>query len=573
MNKIPFTKSLFNFNLRVLVNGNHESSNNIEELQRQLFFNQIFMSNTDEMFEKYKMDDIVDVYIQALGKVIQNIGGIIYNLMNLTDIGFTREDSFERRFKMNSELKNIFITNHYSSINEVHYHFDSGKIYYISTFANGSISVSTVDQNRAIYNKFLSMNNLYWKTDDCIRDYINDQLDAANTCAVKITTERKNSNMITKVEYNGESRYIQRYVSMFGRNALMIENPFLYTKDIELMIDSFIPKKKESQIVNKLNVQALMKTDKIIEYPTESFISYLEFLKSAVMYKDTSGIYLTLYRIGSNPELFYILKRAIDRGIGVHVNIELCASGEEINKFWMDEMIKIGIDVTTYELGNLKVHSKLTLIKFNNGKYIAQIGTGNYNYSTTSQYTDLSLITTDNNVCENVMNLFDIFRGKGRPVFDSDLLVTQYNARSEICRLIEEEGNKGKDGYICIKCNALSDDEIISYLDEAGKNGCIIILIIRGVCTWVPQYDNVMVKSVIWNKLEHSRVYTFGKTNPSMYIGSLDLVTSKLDKRIETMARVNNVDSIMALCVYLNRYITGNKGSWVMNKNGKYIMH
>lgn len=571
MNKIPFIKSLMSFNLRVLNNGKHTRTNDIEELQRQFFFNKIFMSNTDEMFEKYNMIEIMDVYIQALGRMIQNVGGILSNIKSVEGITFTREDSFERRFSMNANLKDIFITQFYQNINEIHYQFESGRIYYLSSFANGSLSISSVDKNRAVYNSYLSMNNIYWKTDDCIRDYINEKLNAANTCAIKVTTDRKNKNVITKVEYNGDKRYIQRFISAFGKSALMIENPFMYLDDIDHIIESFIPKKKESQLVNKLNIRALMKKDKIIEYPTESFISYLEFLRSAIEYDDTKEIYLTLYRIGSNPELFYILKRAINNKISVHVNIELCASGEEINKFWMNEMIKLGIEVTTYEVGVLKVHSKLTLIKFNNGKSIVQVGTGNYNYSTTSQYTDLSLITSDTNVCDNVKNLFDIFGDKGKPSFDSNLLVTQYNAREELYRLIEEEGNKGKNGYICIKCNALSDDEMIECLDDAASKGCLIILIIRGVCTWVPSYDNVMVKSVIWNKLEHSRVYTFGRENPSMYIGSLDLVTSKLDKRIETMAKVNNIDSMMELCVYLNRYITSSKGEWIMNDKGNYI--
>jgi polyphosphate kinase len=282
---------------------------------------------------------------------------------------------------------------------------------------------------------------------------------------------------------------------------------------------------------------------------------------------------MTLYRIGKDPAIFYILREAVRRGIKVCVNIELHASGESINRMWLEELEEAGIKVTTYASGELKVHCKLTLVKFNNGRSIAQIGTGNYHTKTTVQYTDLSLITGNENICHQVEKVFDLLDDEKDCVFNKNLLVTRYNARQELIKLIDHEADKGNKGYICIKCNALDDGLIKLHLDQAAKCGCNIDLIIRGVCTWIPDQlgDNVNIKSIVWDKLEHSRVYCFGRKNPAIYIGSLDLVTKKIDERIETLVLVTDPEVEMKMAEYLNRYITNTEGSWKLLSNGEYV--
>lgn len=568
-----FETSLMEFNARVLTNG--DSSNFTKDptiLLNRLFFNQIFLSNTDEMFEKYSMVDMVDTYIKNMEVVYRNIGNIIKNLMDITGCVFTREDSFERRYMMNSELDNIYITNYFTDINSFHYLFKTGEIYYLRMNNDGMIALSYVDRRRNAYKKALTYNNVYWKTDDCIRDQMSQTSDFPYTVAIKVTTLRDNQNVITKVEFNGSMEVMNKVSSIFGKKALIIMNPFLYTDDIKFMVQSFVPKVVETQNQDGINIKSLLKKDKVIEYPQDSFVNYLNFLRMVIDYTDTSEIYLTLYRIGKDPSIFYILRDAVSKGIYVNVNIELYASGEEINKFWEKEFINAGIDVTAYESGIIKVHSKLTLVKMNNGILLAQIGTGNYNSATTSQYTDLSLITSDQEVCSLVEKVFKIFKGKVDQKFNEKLLVTRYNAREELYNLIDEEADKGNDGYICIKCNALDDREVIKHLDYAAAKGCMINLIIRGVCTWVPEYENVTVSSVIWDKLEHSRVYCFGRSNPKLYIGSLDLISHKLNKRIETLVQITRINTSISICEYLNRYITNTNGSWVMDQEGNYII-
>jgi len=340
------------------------------------------------------------------------------------------------------------------------------------------------------------------------------------------------------------------------------------------IVEKYLPvKKEEQQWFRPSRYFDIFMRDQLIEYPLDSFRDYLSFLEEAANNKDVTEIKLCLYRIGKDPAIFDIINNAVERGVKVHVNIELCASGEDINYEWMQKFESIGCSVTAYGYERLKVHCKLTLVKFINGKSVAQIGTGNYHTKTTTQYTDLSLVTADDSICHQVDKVFSILKGKRikDTVFNSNFLVTRYNARKALLKLIKSQSHA--DGYICFKCNALDDNEIIEALYKAASKGCTMDLIIRGVCTWLPDWNmfmNVHIKSIVWDKLEHSRVYCFGKKNPDIYIGSLDLVTHKIDKRIETLVKVRDPQILIKVAKYLNRYITSQKG-YVMNIYGKYV--
>ena len=257
------------------------------------------------------------------------------------------------------------------------------------------------------------------------------------------------------------------------------------------------------------------------------------------------------------------LKSKMDR------NVELYASGEEeMNSLWANELRAAGVSVTSFAAGRLKVHSKITLVKFNNGRSIVQIGTGNYHTKTTMQYTDLSLMTGDEDICHQAEKLFKLMTDNRKVSFNNNMLVTLFNTRERLNELIDNEAHNK--GYICFKCNSLDDDEIIKHLERAAKRGCEMDLIVRGVCTWVPESKRVRVKSCIWDKLEHSRVYLFGRRNPVVYMGSLDLITNKIDRRIETLVRIKSPDVIIQICDYLNRYVGNTSNSWAMNSQGIY---
>ena len=567
LNLISEVCSLMMFQERVLKKGTPSASNySMEELSNLLDFNDIFLNNTDEMFTKYDCSSVAKDYVKLLNLYIKNISFIIYQMMRInSDNMFTYESSFEKRMKEVLSIRKRFSISN-MNIKDINKLYDG--IYFISI---NDIHMSCIEVDKSLYENIFHDGNIYWKTDDCILDYFNNFYNGS-FIAIKITTK---DDHITKIEYNGDKEVIMKLLPYIDDSVLVVSNVFLFIGDIKLMMKSFIGNNTKSVVSEIKHLEALdiIDHDELIEYPLDSFANYLDFLLSAVDNPETKEINLTLYRIGSNPAIFNILRKAINKGIDVNVNIELEASGEWINELWADEMAKSGINVYTYKTGKLKVHSKLTLVIFINGTMIAQIGTGNYHTETTSQYTDLSLITADQDICKMIYSVFDMFKNESdKCKLNKDFIVTgTKNTNIDILtKLIDEQSKLGKEGYICFKCNSLSDNDIIEHLNNAALNGCSIDLIVRGICTWVPRCNNVTIRSIVWNKLEHSRVYSFNRKNPIIYIGSLDLVTNKINKRIETLVRVKDPRITIQLCKYLNRYLTDNNNSWIMQKDGSY---
>lgn len=575
MPNVNYVNSLMEFNRRVLHTGDLPKDTSIltpEDLKQYLFFNEIFLSNCHEMFQKYDMTHLKEEFEDFLNTYNRNVF-LIMNLMcaKYTDINFDNGDSFALRLEIYKRIHNSLITETFELLSEAaRYPFDPNIIYYLSPYRKG-VSISYIDPRRSIYTDSIYVNENgimnFSKIDYRIREMISEK----NTVATRIITN-ENTRRISLVEFNGSLSVMKRIVSMFPIHSLIISNGFLYTKDVENFISSKIEMKNNYNCkYEKINLNDYFKKPRLIEYPKDSFKQYLDLLYNAAIDSHTKAIYLTLYRIGDNPEIYYILKLAVENGLYVQVNIELEARGEDINYFWYNEFMKAGIHVTTYAKGKLKVHSKVTLIQFKNRTGIAQIGTGNYHTETTKQYTDLCFITTNSTICHAIENLFKVLNGEERVSFNKNLLVTRYNAKEELLWLIELQGAREAGGYITIKCNGLDDPEIIQKLEWAAHKGCYIDLLVRGVCTWIPDEDlsNVRIKSIIWDKLEHSRVYCFGHTNPTIYIGSLDPISTKLNKRIETLVKIEDPDIMLQICQYLNKYITNTQG-WIQDSSGVY---
>lgn len=579
-----FLKSLMHFNQRVLMQGTLDKTRKytINDIDSLMFFNSVFISNCNECFEKYDIDiSTSGTYAMLCGIYGKNITSILEYVNKYFKISFIDEDSFERRWSTINRIKPYLVTAYHDPKLGLLYPFKDDQLYYICK-KHGQVAVTTIDPRTSVYEtpfKDNSKPNSYWKTDRSIADAIKSKLKSDNMLIMRVTRSKKAPYPITKVEYCGDTALSEIIREMVGYKALVIRNEFIYIDDIRQAIKKAIPQPtpKYFQYENPIKFQELMKNDSLLEYPMDSFNTYLQFLSAAANSPNVQKISITLYRIGKDPAIYYILRDAINNGIAVHANIELCASGEKINKDWKREFENIGITVTTFAKGQLKVHSKLTLIEFKDGEYLAQIGTGNYHTNTTKQYTDLSLTTADRNICAQVSNIFKLFLGtidSSEISFDENLAVTQFNLRDVLGKYIMQESAKKSDGLIIIKCNALDDDFIISKLAIAAKNGCKINLIVRSVCTWVPKEinENVIIKSFVWDKLEHSRVYSFGKENPTVYIGSLDPVTKKIDKRIEVLVRVNDSKLSIRICSYLNRYLTNNsENSWRMNRDGLFV--
>lgn len=570
LNLISEVKSLIMFQGRVLKNGTPTAySYTLEKLSDMLDFNSIFISNTEEMFTKYNCKEILNDYIKLLMIYVKNIDFIIKELMRINSINISNETSFEKRMKEESEFVFRYKVNNIKKSNVIKLESSnqlSDGIHFLGIKSNSIIDITF---EKSLYDNIYHDGNTYWKTDEMIREYLYNHFKVPFV-VTKITSK---NNKIKKIEFDGDKTMMTNISKYLDSNIIVIRNKFLFINDIKMIMKQFINKPKRVPNIKHIESLDMMEKDELIEYPLDSFENYLDFLWSSVNNPDTNEISLTLYRIGSNPAIFNILRRAVEKGINVRVNIELEASGEWINKVWMREMLNIGIEVFTYKRGIMKVHSKLTLIKFNNGRMVAQIGTGNYHTETSKQYTDLSLITADYTICNQIDSVFNMFENNIDMCELSDnFIVTGVNNTNIdiIISKIDEQAAMGINGYICFKCNSLSDENIIKHLNRAAYAGCNIDLIVRGICTWIPNCNNVIIRSIVWDKLEHSRVYSFGKHNPLIYIGSLDLVTSKIEKRIETLVKINDPKVHLDICKYLDRYLTDNKNSWIMRKDGKY---
>ena len=307
-------------------------------------------------------------------------------------------------------------------------------------------------------------------------------------------------------------------------------------------------------------IKAVKKRDWLSAYPDDSVDLLLGLLREAAFSDEVKEIRITIYRLASNPRIADYLIYAARTGKKVRVILELRARfDEEKNLKWAEKLSNAGCRVY-YGTNKLKVHSKMCQIVtehvFKDGRaekrYITQISTGNYNEKTAKQYTDLSLITYDQEIGKAASALFkDICkeRIKAGSRKDKDaygpLLVSPVSMRNNILSLIRRETKKGKAGRIFFKVNSLADNEIIEALMEASCAGCQVRMIVRGICCMLPGIEgcteNVCIVNRVGRFLEHSRVYIFGEQlNEVMYISSADLMSRNLDRRVEVACRIKD---------------------------------
>lgn len=237
---------------------------------------------------------------------------------------------------------------------------------------------------------------------------------------------------------------------------------------------------------------------------------------------------------------------AAENGKQVAALVELKARFDEENNIqWARRLEKVGVHVV-YGLVGLKTHCKVTLVirKEREGiKRYIHLSTGNYNISTARQYTDLGLFTTDEDIADDVTELFNYLTGYSQQDNFKCLLVAPINMRRKLIELIEAEIDVHKkfgNGYIVIKVNAITDPEMIQSLYKASSEGVKIDLLVRGICMLRPGLkdvsDNIRVISIVGRFLEHSRIFYFHNNgNPKIFSGSADLMERNLNRRVEVI--------------------------------------
>lgn len=325
----------------------------------------------------------------------------------------------------------------------------------------------------------------------------------------------------------------------------------------------------------------IRKGDILLHHPYYTFDPVVDFVKQAAKDPDVLAIKQTLYRVSGNSPIIAALAQAAENGKQVSVLVELKARfDEEHNIVWAKMLEKAGCHVI-YGLLGLKTHSKITLVVRREEEGIRRyvhLGTGNYNDSTAKLYTDCGLLTCNEKIGQDATAVFNMLSGYSEPSTWNKLVVAPLWMRNRFLHLIEmeaEHARKGQKAHIIAKMNSLCDQEIIAALYAASAAGVKIELIVRGICclkTGIPGIsENITVRSIVGNFLEHARIfYFYSNGQEEIYMGSADWMPRNLDKRVEIIFPVEDEKIKKELMHILDVQLSDNTKAHLLQPDGSY---
>lgn len=292
----------------------------------------------------------------------------------------------------------------------------------------------------------------------------------------------------------------------------------------------------------------IQKKDRLLFYPFDSVDPFLRLLNEAADNPHVLSIKITIYRLASSSKIAQTLCRAAENGKEVLVLMELRARFDEENNLLWSKMLEESGCQVIYGMEGFKCHSKICLITLRNHNkttYLTQIGTGNYNEKTNAMYTDLSLMTTDQTIGEDAAAFFRNMLVNKLDGEYQKLCVSPFGIKEMLLKNIDRQIALGKEGYICIKTNSVTERNIIDKLAQASQAGVEVQLIVRGICCILPgvvgETERIHVTSIVGRFLEHSRIYQFGRGEQAeYYISSADLMTRNLNHRVEIACPVQD---------------------------------
>lgn len=328
--------------------------------------------------------------------------------------------------------------------------------------------------------------------------------------------------------------------------------------------------------------ETLKKQDVLLHHPYTAYSTVTDFINAAADDDDVVAIKICLYRTGKDSPIVKALMRASENGKQVAALVELKARFDEENNIeWARRLENEGVHVI-YGIRGLKTHSKVTLVVRREGealKRYVHLATGNYNPTTSRIYTDIGLLTSDEELGADATDLFNFLTGYSQQMSYRKLLVAPVNLREKIIGLIQREADNnrnGKPAHIIIKINSLTDIQTIHELYKASKAGVKIDLIIRGICMLRPEIpglsENIRVISVVGRFLEHSRIFYFANGgNDEVYVGSADMMQRNLNRRVEVITPIKDREFKRILKEeILGAYLQDNVNSQILHANGDY---
>lgn len=352
-------------------------------------------------------------------------------------------------------------------------------------------------------------------------------------------------------------------------------------KTPELFYEKRVPQKSSQFRDGEPVFPQIREKDKLLSYPYESMKPFLNFLREAANDKEVISIKMTLYRVAKHSKIVEYLIDAAENGKEVLVLVELKARFDEENNIeWSRRLEDAGCRVI-YGLDGYKVHSKLCLVtRKSEGQveYYTQIGTGNYNEKTARLYTDLSLMTANVEIGLEAAKVFQALSMEETVDNVQHLLVAQRCLQNKVLSMIDEEiacAKEGKEAYIGLKMNSLTDKKIIDKLIEASQAGVKIDMVIRGICCLIPgvkgKTENIQVRSIVGRFLEHSRIYIFGtQEREKVYIASADFMTRNTLRRVEVATPIYDKDLKMQLEEMFITMLSDNQKARQEDSRGNY---
>ena len=329
-------------------------------------------------------------------------------------------------------------------------------------------------------------------------------------------------------------------------------------------------------------LSAIRAGDILVHHPYESFAASTQrFISQAATDPDVLSIKMTLYRTSGDSPIIRDLISAAERGKQVVVLVEIKARfDEEANITWARKLEHAGAHVV-YGLVGLKTHSKTALVVRREGSTLRRyvhIGTGNYNPGTARLYTDLGLLSCRPELGADVSDLFNVLTGLSRQRDFRRLIVAPMNLRNWVLEMIEREAEHARTGRparIILKLNSLVDPACVRALYSASQAGVQVDLIIRGICSLWPGVpgisEGIAVRSIVGQYLEHSRVFSFANGGvPELYIGSADLMERNLDRRVEAVVPIEDLEARARITSALDVMLADDRRSWQLGSDGTY---
>lgn len=343
-----------------------------------------------------------------------------------------------------------------------------------------------------------------------------------------------------------------------------------------------VPPVSMSDVEHQDMFKILKDRDILLHHPYNTIEPLLDLLEQSAEDPHVLSIKLTIYRLAKNSRVVEALLNAAENGKHVSVLFEVKARFDEENNMKQAQKLQQAGCFVIYGVGSLKTHTKLLLIVRKEKEKVnrfVHMSSGNYNEATSKLYTDMSLLTSDESYANDVQEFFNVITGHSMPEDYDNLITAPTRMRRDLISLIDQERENaltGKTSGIVIKLNSLQDKDAIYALYEASKAGVPIKLIVRGICSLRPGRvglsENIEVKSIVGEYLEHSRIFYFHNDGePKVYCGSADMMVRSFDRRLESLFIISDPLLKQQAINILAYNLKDNINTYEMKEDGSYV--